>query len=139
MALEDIAYRLITDPIAQVLQSALDTIIAPCTIFSGHADHHGFNLGVNSGPAYTCGGLRGGSLLASELAIPGKNRLGLGKRGNFLQGLLPQLGTKRSQFLALVVSQLYATVHLMAQDAILCHQIVIAKPQVVIQGCRDGL
>ena len=56
MPLEDISYRLITDPIAQVLQSALDTIIAPCTIFSGHADHYGFNLGVNSGPAYTLGG-----------------------------------------------------------------------------------
>src|SRR5437667_257783 len=104
----------------------------PSTIFSGHADHHGFNLMVNSGPASPLGGLRGGRLLGSELAVPSEDRLGLGKRGDFLQGLLTQLGTKLSKFLALVVSQLYATGHLMAQDAIFCHQIVIAKPQVLV-------
>ena len=91
------------------------------------------------GPAYTLGGLRGVSLLVSELAVPGEDRLRLGNRGDFLQGLLTQLGTKLSKFPALVVSQLYATVNLMAQDAILCHQIVIAKPQVVVEGFRDGL
>jgi len=139
MALEDIPYCLITDPIAQVLQSALDAIIAPGTIFAGHADHHGFNLVVNSGPAYPLGGLRGGRLLVSERAVPSEDRIGLGNRGDFLQGLLPQLGTKLSKFLAFVVSQLYATGHLMAQDAIFCHQIVIAKPQVLVQRSRDGL
>jgi hypothetical protein len=84
MPLEDVPHCLITDPIAQVLQSALDTIIAPGTIFSGHADHHSFNLVVNSGPAYTLGELRGSSLLASEFAVPGEDRLRLGYRGDFL-------------------------------------------------------
>jgi hypothetical protein len=106
MPLEDVPHGLITDPIAEVLQSALDTIIAPGTIFSGHTDHHSFNLVVNSGPAYTLGGLRGGRLLGSELAVPGEDRIGLGNRGAFLQGLLTQLGPKHCQFLALVVSQL---------------------------------
>src|SRR2546423_13347351 len=94
---------------------------------------------VNSGPAYTLGGLRRGSLLVSELAVPSEDRIGLGNRGDFLQSLFTQLGTKLSKFLALVVSQLYATGHLMAQDAIFCHQIVIAKPQVLVQRFRDGL
>jgi len=106
MPLEDVAHCLITDPIAQVLQSALDTIIAPGMIFSGPTDHHSFNLVVNSGPAYTLGGQRGGRLLVSELAVPGEDRIRLGNHGDVLQGLLTQLGTKRSQFLALVVSQL---------------------------------
>jgi hypothetical protein len=82
MALEDMSYRLITDPIAQVLQSALDAIIG--TIFSGYADHHGFNLVVNSGPSYTLGGLRSVNLLVSELAVPGEDRLGFSNRSDFL-------------------------------------------------------
>ena len=106
MPLEDVPHCLITDPIAQVLQSALDTIIVPGTIFSGHTDHHSFNLVVNSGPAYTLGRLRGGRLLVSEFAVPGEDRIRLGNCGDCLQGLLTQLGTKLSKFLALVVSQL---------------------------------
>src|SRR5262245_31299689 len=50
----------------------------------------------------------------------------------FFQRLPAQLGAKRSEFLALAVGQRHATVDLIAQDAIFCHEISIAKPEAVV-------
>jgi hypothetical protein len=76
--------------------------------------------------------LRGGRLLVSERAVPGEDCVRLGNGGNLSQGLLAQLGAKLSEFLTLVIGQLHTTVDLVAQDTILGHEIVIAKPECIV-------
>jgi hypothetical protein len=44
MALEDIAHRLVADRVSQMIQGALNAVIAPATVLSCHADHQVFSL-----------------------------------------------------------------------------------------------
>jgi hypothetical protein len=54
------------------------------------------------------------------------------------QDLLAQLGANLSEFFALAVGQLHATVDLVAQDTILNYQIVMVRPQVIVRQLGDG-
>ena len=53
------------------------------------------------------------------IAVPGQNGVRQGNGRNFCQSLLAQLGASLSEFSALAVGELYTTVNLMPQDAIL--------------------
>jgi hypothetical protein len=64
--------------------------------------------------------------------MPGKDGGRRGNGGNLCQGLLAQLHTNLSEFLALIIGQPHTTVDLVAQEAILSGQIVIAQPEVVV-------
>jgi hypothetical protein len=132
MALEDIAHRLVADRVSQMVQGALNAVIAPRAVLSCHADHQGFNRFVDAGTSNGLVWLGGVHLLVGERAVPGKDSIRPGHGGDCFQRLLAQLGAKLSEFLALAVSQLHVTVDLVAQDAIFCHEIVIAKPEVVV-------
>jgi hypothetical protein len=70
-----------------------------------------------------------------KFTIPGEDSIGRGNDSNLFQGFLTQLGANLSEVLALTVCQPHPTIDLPTQDAILGYQIVIAKPQVVAQGC----
>ena len=62
-------------------------------------------------------------VLVGELAIPGKDGIRPGHGGDFFERLLTQLDAQLGEFLALAVGQLQATVDLIAQDAIFCHDV----------------
>src|SRR5438876_4928915 len=61
----------------------------------------------------------------------------LDDRGHFLQGLLAELLANHGEGFALAVTQVYAPLDLMAQDAILRHQILVAQEQFLIDCSRD--
>lgn len=125
MTLEDIPHRLVTNRVAQVLQGALNAIIAPRAVFAGHAQHQRFNFLIHTGTANRLRRFRNRHGLAGELTVPGENRVRLGHGGNLGQGFLAQLGADFSEFFAFTVGELHPTVDLVTQNAILCCQIII--------------
>src|SRR5687768_3716136 len=138
MTLQDMAYRLITDRITEVLQGTLNTVIAPRAILSCHADYQVFNLFAYAGTSNRWVWLGSAHLVVGKPAVPGKDSISLGHGGDFFQRLLAQLGAHLSEFFALTVGELHTTIDLVAQDAILRQEISIAKPQVVADRLRDG-
>ena len=58
--------------------------------------------------------------------MPAKNRVRLDDRGHVLEGLLAQLLADLGQSLALAITQPHASLDLVAQDAILRHQVLVA-------------
>jgi hypothetical protein len=65
-------------------------------------------------------------LLRDELLVPAQDRVGLNHMRHFFQCLLAQLLAELGQSFALTVRQPYTARDLMPQDAILCHQILVA-------------
>jgi hypothetical protein len=64
-------------------------------------------------------------LLGHERAVPAENRVGLDDLRHFLQSLLSQPLADLGQGLALAVTQPHAPFDLIAQDAILRHQVLV--------------
>ncbi len=132
MAFQDIAHGLVTEGISEVGQSANDPVIAPGAIFPRHAHHQRFELWVNCG---TSGGLTllgTVKLLRNKCAVPGENRVRFDDSGHCFQGLLPQLLTNLGECCALAIRQPHTTGDLVAQDTILCHQVLVAQQQFLI-------
>src|SRR5262249_47938756 len=88
MALEDVAYGLVTDRHAQVGQGADDPVIAPGAILLGHTHDQGLDLRVD--PGATGSLALGGAIkfLGHELTVPGQDGVGFDHLSDFLQGLL---------------------------------------------------
>ena len=59
--------------------------------------------------------------------MPAKNRVGFDDRGYVLEGLLAQLLANGGQDFALTVAQPKAPLHLVTEDTILRHQVLIAQ------------
>jgi len=98
----------------QILQSALNAIIAPGTIFTGHPEHKFFNLGIDSGPS-RIGAMRGAvELLGDQLAMPGQDRIRFNDRGDFLERLSAELFTNLGSRHAFGVGKLNASRDLVA-------------------------
>jgi hypothetical protein len=133
MPLEDVSHCLIADRIAQVGQSTHDTVITPRAVLTGHPDHQVLDLFVNAGTTNRFPWRRESNFSVGELTVPGEDRVRLGNSGDFFQSLLPQLGTKLCKFFAFAVGALHATIDLMAQDAILCYQVVVTESKMVVQ------
>ena len=70
-------------------------------------------------------------------AVPGENGVRGDDGSDFLESLLAELLADFSQRLAFAVRQLHTTCDLAAQDAILCHQVLIAQQQFLIDGSHD--
>jgi hypothetical protein len=70
--------------------------------------------------------------MCHELAMPTENGLGFDDRGDFLQGLLPQLLTDLGEGLALAIRSAHTARDLVAQDAIFGHQVLVAQQQFLI-------
>ena len=91
VALEDVTHGLVADRIAEVGQGSDDAIIAPGAILLCQAHHQSFYLRVDRGTSETLTLLGAIKLLSDELAVPGKNGVGLHDVCHFCQGLLSQL------------------------------------------------
>ena len=120
--LEDIPYRLVADCIAQVGEGAHDAIVAPGTIVLGHADNQGLQHRVNFWTAWRPALLRAVKLLCDQFAVPGENGVRSDDGRYFRPCLSAQLLAYLSERLRLSVSQAYPTRHLLAEHAILYHQ-----------------
>jgi hypothetical protein len=126
MALEDVAHGLVTDRRAQVGQDPHDAIVAPRAIFLRQAHHQRLQLRVNRGTSWGLALLGAVTLLGHELTVPGEDGVGCDDLRDFLQGLLAQLLADHRQGLALAVTQSETPLELVAQDAVLRHQVLIA-------------
>src|SRR6266581_7000019 len=137
MALENVPHRLITHSVSQVCQSPDDAVIAPGAILLGHADNQGLESRVYFGTAWGLALRRAVEFLRHQPAVPGENGVRGDDGGDFLESLLAELLADFSQCLAFAVRQLHTTSDLVAQEAILCHQVLIAQQQCLIDGSRD--
>src|SRR5207245_2830238 len=97
MALENIPHRLVTDRIAQVGEDADDPVVAPGTIFLGHADNQGLQLLVNWRTPWGLALWGAVKFLGHKRAVPAENRVRLNNLRHFLYGLLAQLLADLSQ------------------------------------------
>jgi hypothetical protein len=71
-ALEDIAYCLIADLIAQMSQGACQPVIAPATIVVGHLDDQIFKFFLNSGTSRGLVLVGAIEFVRGEFALPGE-------------------------------------------------------------------
>src|SRR5215468_1742934 len=123
MALEDVAHRLVTDRQAEVGQGADNPVIAPRAILLGHADNQGLQLWVDLRSSWSLALGGAVELLGHQFAVPAKNRVGFDDRGHFPQGLFTELLADLGEGLTLSVTQLDASLDLMAQYPVFCDQI----------------
>jgi len=87
MALEDVADRLITHGIAEILGGSDNAVIAPRAVLAGHPYHHILDLLSNGGAASRFARLSTLTLLDDERTVPGKDGIGLRNRGYLCKGL----------------------------------------------------
>src|SRR5712691_465951 len=88
MALEDVPHGLVTHGVSQVGEGPHNPIIAPRTIFLGHADNQGLQL---CSDLWTSSGLTllgTIELLGRQFAVPDEDGVGCDDAGNLRQGLL---------------------------------------------------
>ena len=64
--------------------------------------------------------------------MPGEDGVGLDKTGHFLQCLFPELHTDFGEGFPLTVTQPDAAFDLAAQEAIFCHQVLVAQLEFLI-------
>src|SRR5262245_11715196 len=87
VTLENVAYRLIAERIAEIGQSTHDAVIAPRAVLPCHPHHQGFNLLVHARTTGRCTGLGAITLRSSELAIPSEACVCLGHCRNLCKRL----------------------------------------------------
>ena len=137
MALEDSAHGLGPDCVAQIGQCPHEAIVAPGAMLPHHAHHQGLDLLVGHGAARRRA-LRGPvTLLRHAFAVPAEPGVGLDDRGDFRQGVLPQLLAHLGEGLALAVVQPEAPLDLAASHAVLCRQGLVVPQQCPIDSSRD--
>jgi hypothetical protein len=134
---QDVAHRLVADAIAQVGQGPHNAVIPPRTILSGHPHHEVFNLSLNARTANRLRGLGTIALPVRACAVPSQDGVGLGNRRNLCQGLLAQLLANLGECLAIAIRELHTTSDLLTENAILCYQVRIAKPEFFVNRRGD--
>ena len=72
-----------------------------------------------------------------KFAVPSKDGVGCDDLGHFLQGLLAELLANLSQCLALAITQLDASLDVIAEHAVFSHQVLIAQQEFLIDRPRD--
>jgi hypothetical protein len=76
-------------------------------------------------------------LLLNECAVLGEDGVGLGYRRDLFQGLFPQLFANLSKDATIAVTKQYATMNLLAENAIFRFQVRIAQPELLVNRCSD--
>src|SRR6266511_2908719 len=112
-----------TDGVPEIGQGADHAIIPPGTILMRHAHHQVLHFLVDRGASRRLALLRAVTLLGHELPVSAKHHVGLDDLGNVLEGWLPQLLADVGQRLAFAIRQAHTARDLVAQDAILRHQV----------------
>jgi len=85
MALEDVADRLITHGIAEILGGSDNAVIAPRAVLAGHAHHELFQLLGDAGTSDRLTLRRTDLVLVHELAVPSEDGVRLRNRRDLLQ------------------------------------------------------
>jgi hypothetical protein len=137
MALEDIAYCLVTDRIAQVGQRTHDAIIPPRAILAGHPHHQVFALLIKARTAHGLIELGTRTLLVHACAVPSQDSVGLGNRGKLFQDLFVQLLAELGECFALIIRELHTTINLLTAKAVLRSQVCITKPKLFVNRRGD--
>jgi hypothetical protein len=88
MAAENIAHRLIREPVTQLGHGAYDPVISPPGIFLRNPYDPPLGFLVNSGPSSEFAELR---FVELELSVPGQQRIRLRHSRQFFQGGFPSL------------------------------------------------
>jgi hypothetical protein len=137
MAFQDVPDGLVTDRVSEVRQGANDPIIAPGAILPRHTHDQGLQLWINRGAPWGLALPGTIKLLGDQLAVPAENGVRLDERGHFLQSLLAELLADLGEGLPLAIIQPDASFKLVAQDAILRHQVLVTQQQFLIDGPGD--
>jgi hypothetical protein len=77
------------------------------------------------------------AFLVDALPVPGKDGVGRRHRRDLFQDLPAQFLPKLSEGSTITISQLHATVDLLAQDTILGFQVLVTPAKFRINGVRD--
>src|SRR5215470_7351806 len=85
VAAQHIADRLIGDMISQIGERSDNPIIAPGTIFPGHANNQSLDVLANSRSAGASPGLRSVEFASNEPSVPCEDGVGLSGCGHFAQ------------------------------------------------------
>jgi hypothetical protein len=126
VAFENVAYRLVTDRIAQVGQGTHDTVVPPRTILAGHPYHQVFELFLDARTANRHLGLGIITLLVSKRAVPSQDGVGLGNGCHLFESLFAQLLAHHGECFALTRRELHPALNLLAEDPIFAHQVRVA-------------
>src|SRR5215831_19498261 len=117
MALEDVADRLITNSIAEILGGSDNAVIAPRAVLAGHAHHKLFQLLGDAGTSDRLTLRRTDLVLVHELAVPSEDSVRLRNRRDLLQCLSAQFVAHLGQRLPLSIGQQQPScLNLIAQD-----------------------
>jgi hypothetical protein len=136
-ALENIAYGLIADVVAQLGESTGNAVITPGTILLGHVDDQVFEFPVDTRSSHGLS-LRGAiEFLSHQLAMPGENRLGFDDGSDFLQRLLAEFLADLGQGLALGVGKLDPPCNVVAQNPILFDHVCVAQQELFLHRTGD--
>jgi len=137
VALQDVAYGLVTEGVPEVGQGTDNAIIPPGTILLRHAHHQVLHFLVDRRASRTLTLLGAVTFLRDEFAVPREDGVGFDDGGHFLQDLLAVLLANLGQRLALAITQLDASRDLIAEHAVFGHQVLIAHQEFLIDGPRD--
>jgi hypothetical protein len=77
------------------------------------------------------------TLLVDERAVPGEDSVRLGNGRELFQRLLAELLADLSQYFAIAVRQVQPTVDLLAEEAVLSYQILVAQPELFVNRLGD--
>ncbi len=132
MTFEDIAHGLVTDGVPEVGEGSDNPVIAPGAILARHAHHQGLYFLVNGGAADRLAWLGALILLSDELVVPGEDGVRFGNSRELCQHLFAELLANPCQCFAIAVSQWHATVDLLAEEAVLSGQVLIAQPEFLV-------
>jgi hypothetical protein len=133
----DVAHHLVAHTITQVGQGPHNAVIPPWTILSGHPHHEVFDRFLNARTANRLRGLGTIALPIRACAVPGKDSVGLGHRRHRCQGLLVQLLANLGECFTITIRELHAASDLLTENAILCHQVRIAQPELFVNRRGD--
>jgi len=125
MFLQGLGDRASSNAMIQVLQTTLDTCVAPAWVVLRHFDDQPADLLHDPGPPDPL--VRIGPLRGNQTAMPGQDRVWRDDRGNSLQYPSTEWSPLRRKSAALIVRQAHsvaAGLNLFFQDAVLFDQIV---------------
>lgn len=137
MAFHDVPHCLATAAIAPMAQGAPKAILPPRAMPADHAHHEIFQLLVDAGTANQLTPRRTDIVLVHTLAVPGEDRVGLGKRRDLFPGLRAELLAPLGQGLALCLGEVSPPPELLAEEAVFRCEVGMAPPELCVNSLSD--